>query len=443
MREERPQVDLSKPTATGDLAHTPFTHLLVYCLDHELTGTLVLQSARGRHALFVQGGVPAKASSCEPGAMLGQVLVDIGAVTEPMLRRALEINKRQKVPTGEALVREGVLDRATLRDGLRVQLRRRVVQLARLPGDTAFAFYQNFNLLNDWGGPETTPVEPLAAVLGAVRAQPDPSRWESVLGPLEGRALRLHPMTDPGRFSPSERDRAVFQALRTGRATLATLEASGAAPRDELYGLLYALTITRHLGAEGAPRAPVARHLAAEAPKEPVGAARSEPPSEQGVGTTLTAVARVKLRRVAAPAVEIRALRTPLPDELAEHVNEIAPPTPSQPISLLETRRREVRERAASVADEDLFAVLGVGREAGPEAIKSAFFAQAKRWQPRSNTQLARRGEAARRARLRAPRRGLPDADRPRAPRRLRGVARGVGRAGRTRGVVALAAGGH
>ncbi|HEU4411222.1 MAG TPA: DnaJ domain-containing protein [Polyangiaceae bacterium] len=371
MGEERAKVDLSKPTATGDLARTPFTHLLVYCLDRELTGTLVLQSARGRHALFVQAGVPAKASSCEPGALLGQVLVEIGAVTEPMLKRAIEIGKRQKVPLGEVLVRDGVLERVTLRDALRVQLRRRVVQLARLPGDTAFAFYQDVNLLQGWGAPETTPVEPLAAVLGAVRAQPDPERWAATLEPMQGKPLRLHPMTDPGRFSPSERDRGVMQALRRGGVTIAALEAPGGAPRDELYGLLYALTITRHLGVDKA------------AQRGPVAATRAEQPaSEQGAGTTLTAVARVKLRRVVtAPAVEVKALRTPPPDELAEHLHEVMP-TPSQPLSSNEARRREVRERAESVAGEDLFAVLGVGRGATPEEVKSAFFAQAKRWHP-------------------------------------------------------------
>ncbi len=363
-------VDLSNPTATGDLGHTPFAHLLVYCLDREMTGTLVLQGGSGRHAIYIESGVPAKASSCEPGALLGQVLVDIGAVDEPMVRRALETARRQKVPLGEALVGDGVLDRPTLRDGLRVQLRRRVAQLARLPADTAFAFYEHFNLLSSWGGPETTPVEPLALVLGAVRAQPDPERWAAVLGPLRGRPLRLHPATDAARFHPSERDKALLQALRAGGATVEGLEASRAATRDEAQSLIYALAITRHLGAESGGRAPV-------------GASRPEPPAEERVGTTLTAVARVKLRRVVTgPAVEITALRTPPPDELTAQARELFAPTPSQPVSAQEARRREVRARAASVASEDLFAVLGVGRNATPEEVKNAFFAQAKRWHP-------------------------------------------------------------
>ncbi|MCU0681877.1 MAG: DnaJ domain-containing protein [Polyangiaceae bacterium] len=371
MREERSAVDLSNPTATGVLGRTPFAHLLVYCLDRELTGTLVLQGESGRHALYVERGVPAKASTCEPGALIGQILIDIDAVDESMVLHALDVSKRDKVPLGEALVNEGVLDRPTLRDALRVQLRRRVVQFARLPADTAFAFYEHFNLLSGWGGPETTPVEPLALVLGSVRALPDPERWATVLGPLQGRSLGLHPSTDAARFFPTDRDRAVVNALRAGGATIAGLEASRFASRDDLYSFLYALAITRHLAAESGDGRP------------PVSPMRPDPPSEERVGTTLTAVARVKLRRVVTgPAVEITALRTPPPDELTAQARELFAPTPSQPLSAQEARRREVRARAAAVGDEDLFTVLGVGRRATAEEIKNAFFAQARRWHP-------------------------------------------------------------
>ncbi|HEU4538764.1 MAG TPA: DUF4388 domain-containing protein, partial [Polyangiaceae bacterium] len=250
MGDERSAVDLSNPTATGDLGRTPFAHLLVYCLDREMTGTLVLQAESARHALYVERGVPAKARSGETGALIGQILVDIDAVDESMVRHALEVARRQRVPLGEALIGEGVLDRPTLRDALRVQLRRRVVQFARLPAHTAFAFYEHFNLLSGWGGPETTPVEPLALVLGSVRALPDRERWAAVLGPLQGRSLGLHPSTDASRFFPTDRDRLVVDALRAGGATIAGLEASRLASRDDLYAFLYALAITRHLTAE-------------------------------------------------------------------------------------------------------------------------------------------------------------------------------------------------
>jgi curved DNA-binding protein CbpA len=366
VQEER--LDLSSPTATGDLARTPFAHLLVYCLDHELTGTLVLQRDRGRHALYVERGVPAKASSHEPDGLIGQVLVDIGAVNEPMVRRALDVARKRAMLVGEALVLDGVLDRATLRDALRVQLRRRLVQLARMPEDTAFAFYQHFNLLSGMSGPETTPVEPLAAILSSVRAQPTPDRWRAVLEPMHGRALQLHPSTEPNRFYPTPHDKVVLDELRGERVTLTMLEASRRTTRDDLYSLLYTLVITRHLGVDGVTR-------------PPIGASVPEPVSEGRAGTTLTAVARVKLRRVVtSPAVEITALRTPPPDELAEHVRDLM--GEPLPIGAHETRRREVRARAESIGHEDFFTALGVGRDAAVEDIKNAFFAQAKLWHP-------------------------------------------------------------
>ena len=65
------------PTAQGSLEATPLGHLLVYGLDRLLTGTLVLEEPTGKkHAIYFDGGGPAKAKVQDPILFLGRVLVE-------------------------------------------------------------------------------------------------------------------------------------------------------------------------------------------------------------------------------------------------------------------------------------------------------------------------------------------------------------------------------
>jgi curved DNA-binding protein CbpA len=62
------------------------------------------------------------------------------------------------------------------------------------------------------------------------------------------------------------------------------------------------------------------------------------------------------------------------------------PPSPAAPPVGLSpehaARRKEIVERAAVVDKEDYFQMLGVGRDAEPQAVQVAFFALAKTWHP-------------------------------------------------------------
>ena len=115
------------PTATGSLETTPFGHLLVYVLDHLLSGTLVLEQQDGsKHAVLFDEGAPAKVKTATPVVYLGQVLVERGLITRETSERALESAQRARRLHGEVLVAAGAIDAQALRNGLREQLMRQI-----------------------------------------------------------------------------------------------------------------------------------------------------------------------------------------------------------------------------------------------------------------------------------------------------------------------------
>jgi curved DNA-binding protein CbpA len=59
-----------------------------------------------------------------------------------------------------------------------------------------------------------------------------------------------------------------------------------------------------------------------------------------------------------------------------------APPPEVDLTPELAERRRQIIERAATIVDEDLFSVLGIPRNAPPEAAAQAFVTLAKSWHP-------------------------------------------------------------
>src|ERR1700742_2003114 len=81
---------VASATAEGELARTPLAHLLVYALDRRLTGAMFLSSPTGvEHVVRFSRGVPIKVRPGDRHALLGQMLVDAGAIDEKTLEAAL------------------------------------------------------------------------------------------------------------------------------------------------------------------------------------------------------------------------------------------------------------------------------------------------------------------------------------------------------------------
>ncbi len=353
------------PTAEGLLEKTPLVHLLVYLADRELTGSLVLSNRSGgeHHAIYFLDGQASKVRTGEPIAHLGRVLFELGILSEETLNASLAAFSRGNDLHGEHLVRAGVIDRANLMEGLKVQADRKMAFLFALPGDTKYRFYQDVNVLEDWGGPEMIPLDTLPIIWSAVRARADDPIIDATLRRLGSTTLKLHLRSDVSRFGFSAHEMAAIETMRASPSSLAGLIESRVVPRRTAELIVYTLLITRHLD-----------HRADSAP--PVGL--SKPAS---VNTPTAAPASAAEGGVPVARVKLTARQVPL--------DEAPPPTPrsssSAPPALspeLAARRDTIAKRAESIDREDYFSMLGIKQDGAPGDVQSAYFALAKLWHP-------------------------------------------------------------
>ena len=336
-----------KPTAAGTLARTPLIHLFVYMADKGLTGT-VLFTVPGptpiESAIHFLKGAPAKVRTGEPVAHLGRVLLEIGLLDDGGLHSSLATLADHGGLHGELLIRTGRIDRAGLVAGLRAQLLRKVAHLYGMPPATEFAYFEDKNLLESWGGPELTPVEPLRLITAAVRSRPDDPVIDATLTRLGATPIRLHEEANAQAlqafaFTPPEQ--SVVELIRVAPGPLADLEKNGTAPVRVLRFVVYTLLVTRYLDF-GVPDV------------RPVGITRLE-------GNDGTAVARMRLKPRAALPAEPRSSAPAIDPAFAE-------------------RRQAILDRAESIDREDYFTMLGVTREAPAADLQKAYFALAKLW---------------------------------------------------------------
>lgn len=356
-------------SATGTLERTPLTHLLIYTLDRELTGTIVLEAPDGvRHAIFMQRGVPSKIRTGNGVALLGKILVEMSATTTANVEDALVASQTLGCPLGAALIDAGKLDEAKLLDALKRQMTRKLISLFALPPSSVFGFYDQHNLLEKWGGPELVSVDVLAVLHAGISTSPEPARIDAALRALGDAPLKLHIDGDFKRFGLSDRGRGIVDLLKMKPMSLPQLLNSGVASETVTRQVIYTFLITRHLD------------LGQNA-KPPVGTeARPAAPS---VNTSRAAVGRAKLKNLSPRSTT----GSDPPAEGPASVPPVSNPSPLAGIVLSltpeqEARRKEIIERAEVIDKEDFFTMLGVPQDATNDVVQSAYFSLVKRWHP-------------------------------------------------------------
>src|ERR1044071_7166887 len=89
---------MSAPSATGNLASSPFCELLVYALGQNLSGSLVLECPdRTKHAIRFRAGAPVKARVNAPQLRMGAPLAARG----PLVPSQCDEVAREQVDAGE------------------------------------------------------------------------------------------------------------------------------------------------------------------------------------------------------------------------------------------------------------------------------------------------------------------------------------------------------
>jgi curved DNA-binding protein CbpA len=331
--------------------------LLVYALDHRLTGSLVLEESAGqRHAVYFLAGAPARAKTAEPVQYLGQVLVDLGHISEPLREHTLSEALSRNELHGRVLTQGGHLDPALLRLGLREQLTRLVTFLAGRPADTLYGYYDQLNFLERWGANDGPRGRPLEIIWRVVSAYLEPEQVRAILLRLGERPLQLHVDAPIHRFNFGRAEQSVLEVLRAKPQPLAELLARDLAERFTVERLMYTLALTRQfdLGPDVLP-------LGAD-----------EAPSS----TRQVAAVRMPSAEFGSPALPPRD-----PSARSSAAFRAVRPAESPEIAAF---RAAILARIEHVErqDETFYEMLGLAKDAPQEAVQPAFLALAKKWHP-------------------------------------------------------------
>ncbi len=333
---------LEPPTAKGILETTPLPHVLVYMLDHQLSGTVVLYPpGQAENAIVFLNGVPAKVKLGLPGYFLGEYLTESGALRPDQLNEAVRAAKQDGSLMGEFLVRRGAVSRGVLQDALERQLIQRVAFLANLPPRTEYSYFADRNLLGEWGSDDLVKIGALNAVLAAVRIWKDRARVAATLSRLGNHQLVMHERVDLAALHLTPQESTVLDALITRQPTYGVLNSLQASDSEVAASLVYSLAVTRQFAFPGQVKAPMAPRtsLAPAANQAPVVAPQRRAPAPASSGQMSArpgAPARVVKRNPAsgaeraAPSTALPAERSPAPPR----AGMITPVTPQGPMPI-------------------------------------------------------------------------------------------------------------
>ncbi|MEO7038084.1 MAG: DnaJ domain-containing protein [Polyangiaceae bacterium] len=357
----------AEPSAQGSLEATPLGHLLVYSLDRVLTGTLVLEEPTGkRHAIYFDGGGPAKAKVQDPILFLGRVLVEQKTISDEVYERTLAAATERGVLHGQVLVEAGAIDEHTLREGLREQLSRQVLWMFSLPPNTLFGYYDQLNFLERWGG-EGVRAKPLALIWRGVREYAHAGHLADVLERFGDQIIQLHVDAPIRRFRFEKREQAVIDVLRAKPQSLPELLGRGLANEAYVQRLVYAMILTRQLET-GIPGV------------EPIGVDEAPSSSRMPVASAYPprAAAAPARRSVSPSGASVMTSSSQPPAQSV--VPESAQPRPVDSPQLA-AFKTEIRDKAVR-GSADYYELLGVAPDAVPSVIQASFFQLAKKWHP-------------------------------------------------------------
>jgi curved DNA-binding protein CbpA len=346
---------VTKPTATGNLASSPFCELLVYALGQNLSGSLVLECPdRSKHAVRFRAGTPVKARVNAPQLRIGELLCARGALVPALCDEvAREQANAGAGLFGARLVERGAVDEKTLSTLLDEQLYEQLVWLSRAPHNTAFAYFADADLLASWGA-EDRQVDPLACIWQAVQTNAPRERLAQTCAALGQKTLRLHPSSRIGRFGFGNRERPLLDVLRMKPQTFSELNATGLLEPGALERLLYVLTLTRHLDTGELP-------LGVNSATRPV-------------------IAAITPRRRAPSSAQLPTASASLPE---------APPEASPAAARREltqtgrfASRAEIEAKHQQLDQLNYYQLLELEQNASTEQIASVFSALVRRWHP-------------------------------------------------------------
>ncbi len=351
------------PSATGTLEKSPFLHLLVSALEHESSGTLVIETPQGqRSALRLERGIPVKFKTAEPQETLGAVLTELGWLDPADCERSFEEAAVLGKLHGEVIVEYGLLSADVVSRGLRVQMLRKLAWACTLPESSVYGLYEGQDFLSRWAG-AGTPLSPLHAAWRLAREMRESMAFSSLIERVTSQILRVHQQAGLEKFGFDSAERALLDALKARPQTFVDLTKLDVLPVPILERAVYVLALTRQFDL-GNGLKPMGIGLPMEHIHELL---------EERKARSARPVA-IASKAAAAPVAPTTGVQESLP---AKSEDAGTKPNPE-----LAEKRRILQQLSDSQERMNSYELLGINRDATDEQVQAAFFRLAKQFHP-------------------------------------------------------------
>lgn len=317
-----------KPIAHGNFSQTPFAHILVYIFSKNLQGTLEIHDGDDELVIYFRGGCPAKVSSTKPGKRLGEVLEEMGKITPKQIQESLAEVQRTGELHGQALVRMGLVDGATLVAGITEQMiSKMVIAFTFLNGE--YAFFEGINLITK-GPSELISLDTWALLMAGIRLYGTELNVVSYLESLKNKSFFISDVETLRKLRLNSEERMLCRKLMESPQDLLSIKKWDAVGDSVLHSVLYVLLITKT--------------LRVITPEE---AERS----------------KVQMPNIALESMPPEASMSSYPPEVQE-------------------MRDDIQKRVALISSQNYYEMLGVAKDASTGEIRKAFFKLAKVYHP-------------------------------------------------------------
>lgn len=317
-----------KPIAQGRFSQTPFAHILVYIFSKQLTGTLEVHDGSDEIQIYFREGCPAKVTSTKPGKRLGEVLEEMGKLNAGQVQESLAEVKRTGELHGQALVRMGMVDGATLVAGITEQMISKMITAFAFP-EGSYAFYEGVNLITK-GPSELVSLNTFALLMAGIRQYGSTLNLTPFLASLNSRSFYISDVETVRTLRLSAKERTLCRKLLESPQSLMSLKKWDAIESSVVNAVLYVLLITKTLKVI----------------------------SQDEVENSKQHMPQISL------------------DSIVPNVQKTSYPPDVQEM------RDEIQKRAALISSQNYYEMLGVEKDASANDIRKAFFKLAKVYHP-------------------------------------------------------------
>jgi curved DNA-binding protein CbpA len=259
-------------------------HLLVNFLERQLSGSCVLRSGNQTVTLMVSGGFPAKIQTSELVCPLGALLVELQMLPAEALPDLLAERESRQMLLGALLLEKGLIDEMRLQGALRLQLDRKLEYAGTLPHTGTFEYFDGFDALAGYGGPELLQIDPLRALWAGVARNPAWDHVSSTLSQVGGASLRFAQAAQPERFGFQPELGPLVLLLRTKPCTVHELMQQQVVPQAAVQLFVFCLVATKQIELVAAQAQPIAPGVSVAPPQPLISEA---PPAMPGSNPTV------------------------------------------------------------------------------------------------------------------------------------------------------------